>query len=285
MTILVTGSSGFIGSNMVKYLENKKVKFIGIDKIKNPYFNLKKFYKLNLLNKKKLERLINKKKIKHIIHLAAIPGFVNCHKNPELAFKNNIEATFNLIYVANKYKVKNILIASSMGVNNFEKNPGFYSFTKLVCEKMGKTYSSINSIKIKICKISNVFGPYSAHKSSVVHVFIKKILKDQKLLIHKNGKQERDFIYVDEVCERLYRALFKNSTKDIAINTNKFLRVLDIKNMLHRISNKKIVCSYVSTPKGYDDTIYYKPLMKKNQNFIKKLEKTFNWYMNTDKNI
>ena len=43
MTILVTGSSGFIGSNMVKYLENKKVKFIGIDKIKNPYFNLKKF--------------------------------------------------------------------------------------------------------------------------------------------------------------------------------------------------------------------------------------------------
>ena len=285
MTILITGSSGFIGSNMAKYLESKKVRFVGVDKIKNPYINLKSFYKLNLLNKKKLEKLIYKKKIKHIIHLAAIPGFVSCHKNPELAFKNNVEATFNLISITNKYKVKNIIIASSMGTDNFEKNPGIYSFTKLVCEKMGKTFSNINSIKIKICKISNVFGPYSAHKSSVVHVFIKKILNDQKLLIHKNGKQERDFIYVDEVCEKLYKGLFKSSTIDILINTNKFLRVIDIKNMLHRISNKKIAYSYVSTPKGYDDTVYFKPLMKKNQNFIKKLEKTFNWYMYTDKKI
>ena len=173
MTILVTGSSGFIGSNLIEFFKKKKIKFIGIDKIKNPYLKHSSLIKLNLLNKKALETVIIKKKIKYIIHLAAIPGFVSCHNNPDKAFKNNIEATFNLILAAQKGKVKNILIASSMGVDNFEKNPSIYGLTKLVCEKISKTFVNVHKSNIKTLKISNVFGPYSMHKSSVIHSFIK----------------------------------------------------------------------------------------------------------------
>ena len=61
-----------------------------------------------------------------------------------LKFKNNIEATFNLILTAQKRKVKNILIASSMGVDNFEKNPSIYGLTKLVCEKISKTFINVH---------------------------------------------------------------------------------------------------------------------------------------------
>ena len=90
MTILVTGSSGFIGSNLVKYLQKKKLKFYGIDKVSNPYFKFKNFNKLNLEDNKKISKLIIKKKIKKVIHLAAIPGFVSCHNNPHKTFRDNI---------------------------------------------------------------------------------------------------------------------------------------------------------------------------------------------------
>ena len=279
MTILVTGSSGFIGSNLKEFLKKKKIKFIGIDKIKNPYLKHPNLIQLNLLNKKALETVIIKKKIKYIIHLAAIPGFVSCHNNPDKAFKNNIEATFNLILTAQKRKVKNILIASSMGVDNFEKNPSIYGLTKLVCEKISKTFINVHKCNIKTLKISNVFGPYSMHKSSVIHSFIKKILSKEKILIHKSGRQERDFIFVGDVCKKLLKEIYKKDTKqEIIINTNKFLRVLDIKNLLQKISQKKIEYSYVATPKGYDDKIYSKPIMKINNNFMKNLELTYNWY-------
>mgnify|MGYP000247380836 FL=1 len=279
MTILVTGSSGFIGSNLIEFFKKKKIKFIGIDKIKNPYLKHSSLIKLNLLNKKALETVIIKKKIKYIIHLAAIPGFVSCHNNPDKAFKNNIEATFNLILAAQKGKVKNILIASSMGVDNFEKNPSIYGLTKLVCEKISKTFVNVHKSNIKTLKISNVFGPYSMHKSSVIHSFIKKILSKKKILIHKSGRQERDFVFVGDVCKKLLKEIYKKDTKqEIVINTNKFLRVLDIKNLLQKISQKKIEYSYIATPKGYDDKIYSKPIMKINNNFMKNLELTYNWY-------
>ena len=93
MTILVTGSSGFIGSNLVKHLQKKKLSFHGIDKVSNPYFKFKNFNKIKLENKNDISKLIIKKKIKKINHLAAMPGFVSCHNNPEKAFNDNISAT------------------------------------------------------------------------------------------------------------------------------------------------------------------------------------------------
>lgn len=284
MTILVTGSSGFIGSNLIKTLDKKKINFIGIDKIKNPYFKIKNFYKIDLLNQKKLEEIILKKKIKHVIHLAAIPGFVNCHNSPSDAFKNNIEATFNLLMACKKNNVQNILLASSMGVDNFLTNPSIYGLTKFVCEKFSRTFNVNFKMNIKICKFSNVFGPYSSHKTSAVHTFMKKILSNQKIRIHKSGTQERDFIFVEDVCKKLISNISNKTTaKEININTNKYLRIIDIVHILNKISKKNNKYTYVKTPQGYDDKVYKKPIMKIRKNIIKKLEITFNWYKNRGK--
>ncbi len=212
-----------------------------------------------------------------------MPGFVNCHNNPVKAFEDNIFATFNLIDLAKKHKVKKILIASSMGVDNFKVNPSIYGMTKYFCEQMCHTYIKTKNMNITICKISNVFGPYSAHKSSVIHSFIKKILKNKSLEIHKDGYQERDFIYSDDVCRLLYNNLNQNKKKEVQINTKKFLRIIDIKNLLDKISNKKNKLDFVSTPEGYDDKVYKKPITKADKNFIKKLKITFNWYKDTRK--
>ena len=177
MTILITGSSGFYWIKPSKNLQKRKKLFYSIDKIRNPYFKIKNFSKLDLCNNKELEKIFKKKKIKHIIHLAALPGFVSCHTNPDLAFKNNINATVNILNLSLKYNVRKVLIASSMGVDNFKYNPSIYGLTKSVCEMYGNTYSKVKKMRIINCRLSNVFGPFSYHKSSVVHNFIKNNFK------------------------------------------------------------------------------------------------------------
>ena len=113
------------------------------------------------------------------------------------------------------------------------------------------------------CKLSNVFGPYSNHKSSVVHSFIKRIISKKSMEIHSNGRQKRDFIFVEDVCSALTQELFVRSNKtEININTNQFLSILDLKKCLDNISKKNNKFRYIETPEGYDDHIYKKPLIK-----------------------
>ena len=64
MTILVTGTSGFIGSNLTQYLIRSKKKFFGIDRINNPYFKFKNFAKIDLQNKSRIEKIIKKRNYK-----------------------------------------------------------------------------------------------------------------------------------------------------------------------------------------------------------------------------
>ena len=168
-----------------------------------------------------------------------------------------------------------------MGVDNFTKNPSIYGLSKFICENFAKTFNSTFNMNIKICKISNVFGPFSKHKTSSVHAFIKNILKGEKIKIHKKGLQKRDFIFVNDVCIKLVSSISKDSKSNLVlINTNKFLRIIDIALLIKKISKKNNKLEYVKTPAGYDDKVYDKPTTKVKKNFIKKLEITYNWYTN-----
>ena len=110
--ILLTGSSGFIGTNIIKYFVKKKIKFHAVDLKKNNYLYIKNFTRLDLSNKNKVEKLFKKIKPKLIIHLAAISGVNSCNDNINSAFKNNIQATFNILSNSNKFNCKKVLLAS-----------------------------------------------------------------------------------------------------------------------------------------------------------------------------
>ena len=280
MSLIVTGSSGFIGSNLCNLLEKKNIKFIGIDKKKNPYLKVKNFYKVNLKNINKIEKIIKSNKIKYLIHLAAIPGFVKCHNDPQKAFEENIKVTFNLLLLAKKYNFKKVIFASSFSVDKFLENPSIYGFTKFTCENICRTFIKNYNLNISIAKISNAFGLYSLHKESVVHSFLKNSINKKKLQIHNTGKQKRDFVFATTVVEKIYKALkLKKFIDTINISTNRFVSVLEIKNMIDKISEKRNKFQFVKTPAGYDDKVYNIKNNRSNLLLKSNLKKTHKWYM------
>ena len=280
MNILITGSSGFIGTNLNLYLLKKKVNVFNIDKKKNQYTLLKNFFKFDLININKLEEICRKKKIDIIINLAAISGVKNCHEEPNSAFKDNVISTYNVLQVAKKLKIKKVLLASSFAVNTFLKKPNFYGYTKFSAENMAYSFRKNYNLDVVVMRFSNVFGPYSFHKISAVHNFIKKSLSNKSFEIHGSGLQSRDFIYVLDLVKKIFNIIKLKKTKfKYNLNTSKKTNISNIIKALNKISNKENKTINVKPPPGYDIQPDKRSLNKKiNKNLYNSLQKTYWWY-------
>ena len=281
MNILITGGSGFIGTNLyLFFLKNTKNKLYLLDKKKNKFLKPKNFIKVDINNIFELENKIKKKKIDVIIHLAAISGVKHCHENTISSFKDNIVSTFNIINLAKNLNIKKILIASSFSVKTFTEKPSFYGFTKNTVENMVYSFRENYNLNISILRFSNVFGPYSSHKVSAVHNFIKNSLKNKPLLIHGTGKQSRDFIHVSEISKKINKIMHEKNLRFIySLNTKKKTSINSIINIINKISKKKNKFKYVTAPEGYDvrpDSI--KPSNNLNKKLYNYLQNTYSWY-------
>ena len=283
MSILITGSSGFIGTNFCKYLIKKKKKFIGVDLIKNPYINIKQFYKINLKDICKLEKIFTNHKVKEVIHLAAVSGVNACHNKPQVAFDSNLYSTFNILELSKKYKIKKIILISSFSANNFFVKPSVYGFTKLSTEQIGICYKENFNLPVSIIKLSNIYGPYSLHKESAIHKFIRQNIKKNKITIHDSGNQFRDFVFVLDVVSLIYKLLNQKKI-NISYNlcTGKNTSILKIKNLIDKISQKHNSYKHIKAPVGYDTSII-KTKKKSDLNFLftsleNGLIQTYKWY-------
>ena len=278
--IIITGSSGFIGSNFIEYFLKKKIKFIGLDKIENKYLKSKYFKKINLLNKKKLTKIFSTYRPKTIIHLAANSGLNYCHTHRNEAFKNNIEVTANLLELCLKYKCKNILVASSMAAEKFSLVPSFYGFTKLSTENLIKTYKDIYGLNSTVLRFSNIFGPFSNHKSSAIHQMIKCIF-DKKILfnIHGSGNQKRDFLFSRDLVTKTLKISKKKNRKLIYnVNTNTKYSINQVFSLINSLSRSSIKFRKIKAPVGYDVKVDKTKDLNISVNFKNNLKKTINWY-------
>ena len=289
MTILITGSSGFIGTNFCKHLIKIKKNFIGVDLIKNPYINISQFYKINLKNSHKLEKIFSNHTIKKVIHLSAVAGLNACHNNPQTAFDSNLNSTLNILELSRKYKVKKIILVSSFSANNFHIKPSIYGFTKLSTEHIGACYKKIFNLSASIVKLSNTYGPYSLHKNSAIHKFIKQSINKKKLTIHESGYQLRDFVFVSDIVKYIYKLINQKKIK-VSYNlcTGKNTSVLEIKKLIDKISHKNNFNKHIRAPAGYDTSII-KTKHKSDFDFLSTplesgLIQTYKWYKSILKN-
>ena len=240
MNILVTGAAGFIGYHLTLKLLKKKINVVGIDNINKYYdtklkrdriksiknFNNFTFYKVDLVNYKKIDSIIKTNKIKYIIHLAAQAGVRYSIKKPKSYFKSNLEGFFNILELSKNNKIKHLIFASTSSVyGNSKEFPlkeeintdlplSFYAATKKSNEIMAHSYSFIHNLPCTGVRFFTVYGPLG-RPDMALFKFTKNIIANKPIQLFNNGNHIRDFTYIDDIVEGIYLLIKKQSKKKI----------------------------------------------------------------------
>ena len=235
MTILVTGCAGFIGYHTcVKLLKKNKIVY-GIDNLnkyydvrlkKNRIKELKKIYKNFYFNKGDIEninflkKIFKEKKIRKIIHLAAQAGVRYSILKPRTYMQSNILGFFNILECSRIYKVNHCVFASTSSVyGNTKKFPtsendntdqplSFYAATKKSNEVMAYSYSNIYKVPLTGLRFFTVYGPLG-RPDMALFKFTKSIINNSKISVYNKGNHLRDFTYIDDVVESIYKLIYK----------------------------------------------------------------------------
>ena len=314
--VVVTGGSGFIGSNLVKYLLKKKYFVINIDKLSysaNPYNtrNLKKnknyiFFKVDLNNKKKITKILKKYRPIGIFNLAAETHVDRSIDEPKNFIHSNILGTYNLLesILACKKKMKLIHISTDEVYGDITKgrsdekfpyNPSSpYSSTKASADHLIKAYIRTYKVPAVISNCCNNYGP-NQFPEKLIPKLIYNIINNKPLPIYGRGKNSREWMHVQDHCEALLLIFLKGKIgESYNIGSGINVRNIDIaKKLLKIVKNKslknikKAKIKFVKDRPGHDFryALNNKKMLKKlgwkaKIPLHKGLSETFNWYLN-----
>jgi nucleoside-diphosphate-sugar epimerase len=273
-TFLVTGGTGFIGSNIVKHLvkKNFKVKVFdnnsrgNIDKIK-PIKKKVKFIKGDIRSKKSINSAL--KNVDAVIHLAYVNGTKNFYRYPVKVLDIAINGIVNVIDGCIKNKVKELYLASTSEVYQTPEkiptdeketlkipdihNPRYsYAGGKILTELMGIHYGKKYFKKLIIFRPHNVYGK-NMGEDHVIPEFIKRFknLKNRKFKIQGTGNEIRAFIYIDDFVSAFEAILKKGKHLNIYnIGTSEKVKIKDLAKKISKILEKKIVIKKTPLKKG-----------------------------------
>jgi UDP-glucose 4-epimerase len=324
---LITGGCGFIGTNLIDKLMREPCGY-QIRVLDNLLVGTKKdlsavcdFVELELRDI--LDRTINSvaelvvgditdyetcmscaKGVDVIVHLAASTGVPISVKHPRSDMRANVIGTFNMLEAARTQNVSKFIFASS-GAPVGEVTPPIheelaphpaspYGASKLAGEGYCSAYNQTFGIDTVALRFGNVYGPRSNHKSSVVAKFIRQAVKGETLQIYGDGKQTRDFIYIDDLIEAIMAAYAKDGIggEVFQVATNAETTVKEMANQLAETMATKgfnsIRISHVEARLGdvlrnYSDTSKAAKMLgwKVRTGLAQGLEKTIDWFLHT----
>ena len=316
--IIVTGGSGFIGSNLVNYLVKKNYFVINIDKLTYssntyPKHNLSKknfkFFKIDINKKSKLKKIIKKYKPECIFNLAAETHVDRSIDSPFQFIHSNILGVYNLLEAIrennkNNKKIKLVHIStdevygdiiSSRSNEKFPYNPSSpYSASKASADHLIKSYIRTYKLPAMISNCCNNYGPYQ-FPEKLIPKMISNILNNKPLPIYAKGQNSREWIHVEDHCEALYKILKKgkigesyNVGSNINLKNIKLVKtILKIFKKKKFIIGKKVKINYVKDRPGHDFRYALNSIKIRKQigwkskiNLIKGLHMTIDWYLN-----
>ena len=239
MNLLITGGLGFIGSNFIKYIINKKETniIINIDTTtkqnsasneknvkdfkNNPKYKFYDFWLEMLDNssiKDQFKQIIKQYNITHIIHFAAESHVDNSISDPRRFIQSNILGTFNLLEIIRDFPqirfhhISTDEVYGSLGEEGkFTETTAYapnspYSASKAASDMLVRAYNHTFKSLVTISNCSNNYGP-NQHNEKFIPVVINSILNNKKIPVYGNGKNIRDWIFVDDHCEAVWSIL------------------------------------------------------------------------------
>ena len=242
MNILVTGAAGFIGSNLVKkiYKELPEVQVIGIDNM-NDYYDVRlkeqrleelmqyptfTFIKGNIADKQLINDTFAQYQPQIVVNLAAQAGVRYSITNPDAYIEANLIGFYNILEACRHHEVEHLVYASSSSVYGSNKkvpystgdkvdNPvSLYAATKKSNELMAHAYSKLYNIPSTGLRFFTVYGP-AGRPDMAYFGFTNKLVKGEKIQIFNYGNCKRDFTYVDDIVEGVFRVMMKAPAKQI----------------------------------------------------------------------
>ncbi|KOP82863.1 NAD-dependent epimerase/dehydratase family protein [Cytobacillus solani] len=236
MKVLITGGYGFIGSYVSEkfYREGHEIHILDnltTGKKSNVQFRHQS-YLLNI-DDEQCEQIFRTNKFDIVIHLAAQVDVEKSIQSPALDSKVNMLGLVNILQLAGKYKVSKFVFASSAAVyGNNEEIPlneesackpfSPYGINKQLGEYYCQKWNDLYQLDTTCFRFSNVYGPKqrSEGEGGVISIFSNKILNNEELTIYGDGTQTRDFIYVEDVAEAIFRSVLSNVTGLMNLSTN-----------------------------------------------------------------
>jgi len=246
MTILVTGSAGFIGFHLCKKLIKNGEKVIGFDNMNNYYDkNLKKsrlselrkiankdqflFVCANLEDNLVLENIFKENKPKYVVNLAAQAGVRYSIINPSAYVQSNIVGFNNILEQCRNNDVEHLVYASSSSVyggnelmpfsemHSVDHPVSFYAASKKSNELMAHTYSHLYELPTTGLRFFTVYGPWG-RPDMALFLFTEAIINERPIKVFNNGEMIRDFTYIDDIIEGVFRVIFKTATSNVNFN-------------------------------------------------------------------
>jgi UDP-glucose 4-epimerase len=286
--VLVTGGAGFIGSNLVRLLLDNGYAITIFDNRRAgaPEEYLEglevDFVEGDITDRKALEKAVPGHDA--IVHLAAQSGVPTSLEDPEEDARLNVFGTLRPLDVAREVGVSRFVFASSNAPLGRQEPPSSenkaplpvspYGASKLAGEAYCLAYNGSWGLQTIALRFANVYGPYSAHKASVVAKFIRNIKRDGKLELYGGGDQTRDFVYVGDLCNAIRLALGSDVGGEVfQIGTGIETSIRRLATLLGGIASQDI--STTSAPPLRGD-------VQRSRSSIEKIKDVLGWEPTTD---
>ena len=232
--ILVTGAAGFIGFHLAQRFLDAGDTVVGIDNLNDYYdVNLKKsrlarlenhrrfrFIRMDIVDREGIAALFKKEAFELVVHLAAQAGVRYSIVNPYAYIDSNLVGFINILEGCRQQKVQHLVFASSSSVygantlmpfsvhHNVDHPLSLYAATKKANELMAHTYASLYNLPCTGLRFFTVYGPWG-RPDMALFLFTKAILEDQPIDVYNQGNMKRDFTYIDDIIEGVYRIAAK----------------------------------------------------------------------------
>ena len=268
--VVVTGGSGFIGSNLTQEL-SKENQVTVVDNLSTGYLeNIQNlinsgdiiFVEGSITDMDLLQKLFED--VDYIFHQAAIPSVPRSVKDPISSNYTNVNGTLNVLVAARDNNVKKLVYASSSSAygdtpvlpKSEDMKPcplSPYAISKLTAEYYCQVFSDVYNLATASLRYFNVFGPKqdpSSEYAAVIPKFIGSILNDKSPIVYGDGEQTRDFTFVDDVVNANILAAESMSTGVFNIAGGKRISINDLAGLIMEILDKDLDITHIEPQPG-----------------------------------
>lgn len=312
-TIIVTGCAGFIGWKVTEKLLKRDINVIGIDNINDYYdtrlkqwrlnylYNLKpeksffKFYHTDICDYQNIRNIFSENKVDSVINLAARAGVRSSVLDPWAYLDTNVKGTLNLLECCKEFDIKKFVLSSTSSIYSFNKIPfkeddrtdtplAPYSATKKSAELLCYCYHYLHGLDISIPRYFTVYGPAGRPDMSIF-IFIKNIDNGIPITVFGDGRQKRDFSYIDDIAEGTIKCLDYFGYEIFNLGNDNPVELIYVINKIEELLGKKAHINY--KPRHPADIVATWANIDKSKNSLQwypktsiddGIQKTVQWY-------